>query len=135
MCFNKKAQSSAQTDTTTINRDERLAADGGSTITSAKDGGTSLSTVATAGTADAVFAAAPDSVINYQGMTAEALAAVFDFAQGVTRGAGDFAANTQAAYQTAAASANTQDSTEIVQKMMLGAVVILVAYFYFQGTK
>ena len=130
MCFNSSSSSSS---TKTSTQDNRQAADNGATVVRTEGGGTSQTSVAQANTAHTVVSAAPDSNVTLQDVSPDVLAAVFDFAKGVTQGAGDFAMQTQAAYQQAAANANTQDSTQIVQRLMLVGGAVLIFYFWRKG--
>lgn len=132
MCFNSSKSESKQAQST-VTRDERQAADNGATVVSAKDGGQATTTTAHATTAHTVFSAAPGANVAYQDLTPEVLAAVFDYAKGVSQGAADFAVQTQAAYQTAAQGANTQDSTQIVKQLMLVGGIVLIVYFTMHG--
>lgn len=139
MCFNSSKSESKQAQST-VTRDERLAADNGATVVSAKDGGTATTTVAQAQTAHNVLSAAPGSSINFQDVSPEVLAAAFDFAKGVTQGAGQFARDTQnqfagvaAQYADMAANANTPGSQQFMQRALLVGGGIAVAYFFFKA--
>ena len=112
MCFDKNSSSSSTSQTTTVNRDERVAADGGATVINTKDAST--------------------ATINLEDVSPEILETVFNYARGVGQGAVDFAQQTQAQYQAAAEKAATQDTTELMRQMMQLLAFGAVAYFAFQ---
>ncbi|MBG53994.1 MAG: hypothetical protein CML99_16505 [Rhodobiaceae bacterium] len=77
MCFNKsKSASSQATNSTTVNRDERLAATEGSTITSAKDGSSAYSYVYN-------YDLSGDVVRDALGFNFETTEEAFGFARGI----------------------------------------------------
>jgi len=68
MCFNKSS-SSAATSSNTTNRDERIGAEGGAIVGSAKDGAELTQTVAHTEEAENVFSLAPNAVLNFESTT------------------------------------------------------------------
>jgi len=153
MCFNKSS-SSAATSSNTTNRDERIGAEGGAIVGSAKDGAELTQTVAHTEEAENVFSLAPNAVLNFESTTPEVVEASYAFAGGASDDAFDFASGaldkfldfasgassaannlvsqTQSAYQEAAAEAATQDTTEISRDVIKYAALAVVAVFAFQ---
>lgn len=128
MCFNSsKSQASASTTTTTTSRDERLAVGGDGVIIDAKDGAAldALLLAASGGEESINFAVGPDGSLVYEDVSAEVLEAVFDFAEGVTEGAGDFARETQGQF----AASYTEDLKEVISDLIKYGALALGGYF------
>ncbi|MDO8840421.1 MAG: hypothetical protein Q7V31_16025 [Parvibaculum sp.] len=142
MCLSSSSKSSSKQETQTINRDERIAADGASTIYSLKDlasgKDSSVSIVLNDMSGDAL-----SSALAFSG---NALDGGFDLAQGISAGVLDFAkdvlgfaadnadrsvsfaAATQASYADAVRSEWTNDLTEVINNAL--NVVLIVGALY-----
>lgn len=126
MCFNSSKSSSAQSQST-VNRDERIALDGGSSAIVIKDlasGGYSSATVN-------VTDMSPEVIGLAQGFLSDAM----NFVGGVAQGAVNFARETQAAYADVQADTSAADIKQVLETAIQAAMVIAGLYFAMQVLK
>lgn len=127
MCLSSSSKSSSASSTSTVNRDERIGLDGGSSSIVVKDlasGGHSSATVNVTDMSPEVFSLA-------QGFLSDAM----QFMAGATQGAVNFARETQAAYADVQADTSTADLKEVIEKGIQALMVIAGLYVALQVIK
>lgn len=126
MCFNSSKSSSANS-SSSVNRDERIALDGGASAIVIKDIAAGRNSTATVNVTDM----SPEVLSLAEGFLSDAM----NFVGGVAQGAVNFARETQSAYAEVQADTSAADLKQVIETGMQAAIIIAGLYFAMQVLK